>query len=216
MTGTWTFEATTTVPGWLEIPQLPRAARAAWVGERLAQLRDAWDAGRWDDEAALWSRAALESALDERSSDDHLVFQVWTMQAPIAPLVALRKARVGTMPDWGSMGYRVLPFDAAAELGPGIEASFARDVELPDGERTRFVHAVHVFDVGDALVVCEVDPTPAAVYARLSPGLAELLGSLTVTRPDGSRAIAALPAIPDYEADAHWQIGDAEGARIDG
>jgi hypothetical protein len=215
MTDTWTFEATTTVPGWLEIPALDRADHPAWVDDRLAQLRDAWDADRWDDEVEAWSRAALASALDERGADDALVLQVWTMQAPIAPTVALRRARVGTMPDWGSMGYRVLPYDAAAELGPGIEATFTRDVELPDGERTRFVHAVHVFDVDDALIVCEVDPTPAAVHAQLSPGLAGVLGSLVVTRPDGSRAIATLPAIPEYADDAHWHIGPGE-ARADG
>lgn len=211
MTDTWTFEATTTVPGWLEIPVLDPERRAAWVDARLAQLRDAWDADRWDEEAEAWSRATLASAVDDRDARDHLVLQVWTMQAPIAPSVALRKARVGTMPDWGSMGYRVLPYDAAAELGPGIEATFTRDVALPDGELARFVHAVHVFDVGDALVVCEVDPTPAAVYAQLGPGLADLLGSLVVTRPDGSRALAALPALPAFADDAHWHMGEVRG-----
>lgn len=216
MTDTWTFTATTVVPGWLEIPLLAGPDRAPWVDDRLAQLRAAWDADRWDAETELWCRAALESALEERSPDDHLVFQVWTMQAPVAPLVALRKARPGSMPDWGSMGYRVLPFDAAAELGPGIEAVLARDVELPDGERTRFVHAMLVFDVGDALVACEVDPTPAAVYAQLAPGLAGVLGSLVVSRPDGSRALASLPAMPEYEDDAHWRIPDVDGMQARG
>ena len=64
--------------------------------------------------------------------------------------------------------------------------------------------------------MCEIDPTPVVVYAQLAPGLGGLLGGLTVTRPDGSRAIAQLPALPEYESDAHWQLGEHASGGADG
>lgn len=204
MTGSWTFEITT-ARGWLEVPSLPEPARPEWVEHRLGQIRDGWDPDRWDAATEALARGALEGALAERSPDDQLVFQAWTVQSPIAPTVSLRTARPDAMPDWSALGYRVLPYDAAVELGPGIECTLSRELELPDGERATFAHAVHVFDVRDALVVVEVEPAPVAILAGIGPGLASALGSLAVTRPDGSRATATMPRIPAYEDDAYWR-----------
>lgn len=204
MSGTWRLRASTTMAGWLEIPELAAADREAWVAQRLAQLRGAWDAARWDAETEALVRLALTAAIDGRDPVDHLAFQVWTAQLPLAPVVVLRMADPAAMPDWSARGYRVLPYDAAVELGPGIECIARHELRSEAGETATLVHALYVFDVGEALVVAEVEPTPLQAFTLLAPGLAGLLGSLSVTRDDGVPIVARAPRSLSFAEDAAW------------
>lgn len=187
-TGAWQARCSTTHAGWLGIPQLAEDEREPWVMERARELREDW-AERWQPEHASMVVEMLHAALKQRNDDDLLVFQVWPLKAPAMAVVRVGGLASAELPDWRQVGGTVLLVDTP-HLGPGVQ--FMRTYD--EGEGVRSGSADFVFDDGTDAVVVRIEPTVREMLDIVAPGLAGVLASLEVQRPDGSRFRGRPPA----------------------
>lgn len=186
-TGAWQARCSTTQAGWLGIPRLAEHEGDAWITARAAELRDDW-AERWQPEHAAMVGEMLRAAL-ERRGDDLLVFQVWPVRAPIAATVRIGGLASAQLPDWRRVEGIVQLIDAPG-IGPGVQLTRSHD----EGEGVRSGTVDLVFDDGADAVMVRVEPTLRELLDMLAPGLAGVLASLEVDRPDGTRFRALPPA----------------------
>jgi hypothetical protein len=208
VTGAGEIEATTTVPGWLRIPEdLGREARSAWVEESVAELRDAWGE-QWDERAAQMVPEMLRASLEERP-DAHVVFEVWPLALPARARVQVSMVDRGSLPDWEAIGCDVVPYDGAA-VGPGLAVSRQRDSESEDG---RLIDWGAVFDDGERALFVQVETVPVLFLQQILAGLHGMVTSLRVTLPDGAPFTARPSGLALQDDDGGWPAArmQAEG-----
>lgn len=200
----------TSTPGWLQVPgDLPEVNAAAWGDAAFDGLIELWDV-EVDADLQDQLREMLRASLSLRGDGD-FVFEVWPWRAPVRSRVRVSCLRSEGMPDWGELGFTVVPTDSAG-LGPGMLATRSESVEIEDGQATMF-ESWAVFDDGELSVVVQVDPCPQEVYMSIFAGLQGLIDSTVVEFTDGtSFAGRPAPLFVDDRAD-EWPDAGEDGSR---
>lgn len=180
----WRVAASATTPGWIEVPHgLTDDAARSWVEATSDDLR-AQAGDHWRAEMADPIDDMLASAAVSRPSDALLDVLYWPYFLPAFGRVRVHAGPSIPVADWVAAGFEVDGYDGAA-IGPGIQCIEAEELPVGD-EKLHLVSAQYVFDDGDAAVVVVVQPTVLRLFAHMVPGLHGLIGSMRVTRDDGT------------------------------
>lgn len=209
----WNIAFDIRIPGWLEIPLLPPDDHASFIDGAIADLADLLG-DAWEPAREPMARDVLRAGLEDRDPSAAYAFQVWSRQLEAVASVNIRLGEAAGMPDFAAQGFRVLPSDLATNIGPGIEATLAREMQFEgeDADPVTVVYANYIYSDAVHALVVEVEPTPRDLFQVVMMGLSGLLDTLTVVAPDGQPFTTA-PAASDHALDTIWQVPADEDPR---
>lgn len=203
----WRVTATTTEPGWLEIPVQREIDADAWVRARTEALRQDWG-DRWQREHEVLVPAALEHALAQRRADDALCFQYWPVRELRAAIVHVAFGALDAPIDWAGVDGALSPIELP-RVGPGVQRVFREQrVAEPSATPVELIGVDIVCTDERAIVHVRLEPTLPGFASDVVPSFHAFAGSVAVEGPDG----AFRSSEPDADAlgtDHRWS---AQGA----
>ncbi|UFU03366.1 hypothetical protein LQF12_01775 [Ruania suaedae] len=208
----WTLDVVedVQVPGWFFVPAgLAAAEQEQWLAEcreALVEITEAQglDAGELDSQRL---RSELLGGLEARAASPSLaLFQVWPAGALGSVLCHVSVLASSDLPDWTGIGAAVHPIEAA-HLGPGLQCSIRRTVEV-DKEPVELASVHLVFDDGETTLMLSLTEALAPVVAYALPGFLTLMESIRMVADDG-RPFRSLPP-SGLVAEEPWQLEEEQ------
>ncbi len=193
------------LPGWLFLPEgLEADEQRQWVSTALGELAGTTglDARPLD---VTGARELLESARAERAaSDSHAMFQVWPSFRGETVTCHLNILASGGLPEWTepSDDAVVHPADAT-HIGPGLQCTTRRVVELQDGRQVELTGVHFLFDNGDVTLLLSLDEAATPLIARALPAFVMLTQNLRMERKADGAPFEAVPP-QGLVADGPW------------
>lgn len=193
-------------PGWFPVSSgMSSDEKNAWLDEAESHLQPIIGVPRWDGSETSRDdlRAMLSRAFEEVDEVDAVAtFQVWPLIGPVSLMCRVMLFTSDSVPDWRHSDEAAVRPVESRRLGHGIQVTTRTPVVADEGP-VEFVSVDLIFNDGTGAIVLTLEPTFPPMVANTLPGLAELMASISLVRPNGSEFSGVAP---------DWVVGDESWA----
>jgi hypothetical protein len=193
----WTLELVEDdidLSGWLFLPQgMTPDERDVWIATAASEV-----VGNDDMEGAPitaeGARDVLEAGLAERAAvSSQAMFQIWPSLWGVVAMCHINIVQSRELPAWEEVEDAVLHRTEAEHLGPGLQCTTRRAIEVEKDLHVELIGVHVVFDDGEVAVVLSLSESVSPLITRALPTFVRVMENLRLVRTSDGTSFASIP-----------------------